>query len=240
MRRFYSSPENFSTEKVSLSEEETGHLRDVLRLRVGDEVSVFDGLGHEFECVIRLIGKKTSTLSIVKEVSPMSPESNLELTVAATVLPGDKYDLVIQKSVELGAIELIPLVTLRCEVKSRDAAKRLNRWRRIAFEASKQCGRARLMTVSGPIEFANLISGLTNTNEVLLFSERDGASFDTVTASHKITAVFGPKGGWEDHELAAAKSHNIKIVTLGGRVLRAETAAIAISAVLQHRFGDFN
>jgi 16S rRNA (uracil1498-N3)-methyltransferase len=239
MRRFYAPPENFHEQNVILSEEETRHLRDVLRLRIDDEVSVFDGSSREFKCVIKTIEKKSSTLSLVEEIPPASPESNLELTIAATVLPGDKYDLVIQKAVELGVVELIPLVTTRCEVKLKDAAKRLNRWRRIAFEASKQCGRAKLMRVSEPVEFADMIAKVAN-DDCLLFSERDGASFDTVTESKKITAVFGPKGGWEDSELETARDKGINIVTLGGRVLRAETAAIAISAILQHRFGDFN
>lgn len=239
MRRFYAPPENFHGQNINLSEGEARHLRDVLRLRMGDEVSVFDGNGCEFKCIIKTIEKKSSTLSIIEEISPTSPESNLELTIVATVLPGDKYDLVIQKAVELGVVTFIPLVTTRCEVKSKDAAKRLTRWRRIAFEASKQCGRAKLMAVSEPVEFAELISTIAN-DDCLLFSERYGVSFDSVTASKKITAVFGPKGGWEDSELEAAHNKKIKIVTLGGRVLRAETAAIAISAILQHRFGDFN
>lgn len=239
MRRFYAPPENFHAQNVTLSEEETRHLRDVLRLRKGDEVSVFDGIGREFKCVIEAVEKKSSTLSLIEEVTPTSPESNLELTVAATVLPGDKYDLVIQKAVELGVVELIPLVTTRCEVKLKDATKRLARWRRIAFEASKQCGRALLMKVSEPVEFAELIAKISP-DDAVLFSERDGTSFETVTPSKKITAIFGPKGGWEDRELETAKSRSIKIITLSGRVLRAETAAIAISAILQHRFGDFN
>lgn len=239
MRRFYAPPENFHAQFVTLSEEETRHLRDVLRLRVGEEVSVFDGIGREFECVIETIEKRSSTLSLIKEVAPASPESNLELSIAATVLPGDKYDLVIQKAVELGVVEFIPIVTSRCEVKLKDAAKRLSRWRRIAFEASKQCGRAKSMDVVEPIEFANLIKNAAN-DDYVLFSERDGGSFESVTALKKITAVFGPKGGWEDHELETARSRSVKIITLGGRVLRAETAAIAISAILQHRFGDFN
>ena len=239
MRRFYAPVENFRGQDVTLSEDETRHLRDVLRLPIGEEVSVFNGAGHEFKCVIRTIEKKSSTLSLVEEVNPASPESNLDFSVAATVLPGDKYDLVIQKAVELGVVEFKPLVTTRCEVKLKDAAKRLNRWRRIAFEASKQCGRAKLMIVSEPVEFGELVSKKASDN-YLLFSERQGESFDTVIPSKKITAVFGPKGGWDDHELEAAHGKGIKVVTLGGRVLRAETAAIAISAILQHRFGDFN
>lgn len=239
MRRFYAPPENFHGKNVTLSDEETRHLGDVLRLRGGDEVSVFDGTGREFKCAIESVEKKFSILSLVEEIEPASPESNLELIVAATVLPGDKYDLVIQKAVELGVVELIPIVTARCEVKLKDATKRLKRWRRIAFEAAKQCGRAKLMAVSEPIEFAELISNPMS-NDCVLFSERNGETFDSLTSGKKITAVFGPKGGWEDHELETARDNKIKIVTLGGRVLRAETAAIAISAILQHRFGDFN
>lgn len=238
MRRFYAPVENFLGQDVMLSEDETRHLRDVLRLRVGDDVSVFDGMGREFNCTIVSIDKKTSTLSLVKEITPASPESNLVLKIAATVLPGDKYDLVIQKAVELGVVELTPLSTKRCEVKLKDSAKRLDRWRRIAFEASKQCGRAKLLAVNDPIEFTELISNAGD--GFLLFSERDGDGFETISVDKQVTAIVGPKGGWDDHELEDARAKRVKVVTLGGRVLRAETAAIAISAVLQHRFGDFN
>lgn len=239
MRRFYAPLENFYGQNVTLDEAETRHLRDVLRLAAGEEISVFDGEGREFKCVVKTIEKKSSILSLVEEVKPASPESDLELAVAATVLPGDKYDLVLQKAVELGVNELVPIVTKRCEVKLKDAAKRLTRWRRIAFEASKQCGRARLMSVREPMEFVGLINEVDH-DSCLLFSERDGARFDTVTARKKITAIFGPKGGWDDDELRTARAKDIEVVTLGGRVLRAETAVIAISALLQHRFGDFN
>lgn len=239
LRRFYALPENFNDSSVSLSEDETRHLRDVLRLRSGDEASVFDGEGREFRCVITEIEKRKTTLEIVEEITPSSPESNLELTIAATVLPGDKYDLVIQKAVELGAVKLIPAIAARCEVKLKDTANKLVRWRRIAFEAAKQCGRARLMAVNEPMSYNELIATADKDN-FLLFSERDGGNFDTVILADKVTAIFGPKGGWEDQELEAARAAGVKIITLGGRVLRAETAAIAISAILQHRFGDFN
>lgn len=239
MRRFYAPPESFDDQIVVLNEEETRHLRDVLRLSVGDQAAVFDGAGREFNCIIDRIEKRSSRLSLVSEIAPASPESNLALTVAAAVLPGDKYDLVVQKAVELGVVKFTPIVTGRCEVKSKDATRRLNRWRRIAFEASKQCGRAKLMTVGEVMNFEALM-GEAAGDEYLLFSERDGADFDSVRAKPRITAIFGPKGGWEDQELSAARNNKLKIITLGGRTLRAETAAIAISAILQHRFGDIN
>jgi 16S rRNA (uracil1498-N3)-methyltransferase len=236
MRRFYAPKGNFADGSVRLDTEETRHLRDVLRLRVGDDAQVFDGEGREFCGGITEITKTTASLAIIEETEPMSPESPLAITVAATVLNGEKYDLIIQKAVELGVAELIPLHTLRCDVRPKDAEKRLNRWRRIALEATKQTGRAKIMQIAEPAEFTKVIESGDET--LVLFSERDGDSFSVVTPNKKITAIFGPKGGWDDVELEEARTHGVKIVTLGGRVLRAETAAIAITAILQHRFGD--
>ena len=239
MRRFYAPVESFKDKSVTLDADETRHLRDVLRLRIGDEVSVFDGTGREFRCAVSEIGKKTSILSLIEETPAASSESAFEITVAATILNGEKYDLIIQKAVELGVTQLIPLQSIRCDVKLKDAVKRLDRWRRIALEATKQCGRAKLMQIAEPLAFNDLIISLKNENTVL-FSERDGDSFSKIKKGKKLTAIYGPKGGWDDSELEAARLKDVKIVTLGGRILRAETASIAITAILQHRFGDLN
>ncbi len=239
MRRFFAPTESFANNSVQLNADETRHLRDVLRLKLGDEVSVFDGSGREYRCTIREVGKRDSTLNIVEEIAPSSPESPFEVTVAATVLNGEKYDLIIQKAVELGVTRLLPLNTVRCDVKLKDVAQRLDRWRRIAMEATKQSGRAKLMQIAEPLAFTDLIADLKGENAVM-FSERDGSDFQIITAGKKITALYGPKGGWDDSELATAAKHGINIVTLGGRILRAETASIAITAILQHRFGDLN
>ena len=239
MRRFYAPVDSFTKMGVTLNEDETRHLRDVLRLRIGNEASVFDGLGREFMTTISLIGKRGAELSIVKEIEPASAESPLDLTIAAAVVNGEKYDLVVQKAVELGVNKLIPLISIRCDVKLKDAFKRLERWRRIAMEATKQCGRAKLMQITEPLGFVELIAN-SIAQEVVLFSERDGLDFSNIKPDKKITALFGPKGGWDDTELEAAGMRSIKIVTLGGRILRAETAAIGITAILQHRFGDIN
>ena len=222
-----------------MNEDETRHLRDVLRLRIGSEVSVFDGMGREFMATISLIGKRSSELGIFKEIEPASAESPLDLTIAAAVISGEKYDLMVQKAVELGVNRFIPLITIRCDMKLKDAAKRQDRWRRIAMEATKQCGRAKLMQITEPLGFAELIAN-TIAEDVVLFSERDGLDFSSIKSKKKITAFFGPKGGWDDTELDAALGQGIKVVTLGGRILRAETAAIGITAILQHRFGDIN
>jgi len=237
MRRFFLDADIVASETVELGVEETRHLRDVLRLGIGDEVSVFNGRGHEFACKIQSIGKRSAQLRVQEVIEPAAPESPLDLTVAATVIPGEKYDLIVQKSVELGVSMLIPMTTLRCEVKPADAAKRLERWQRIAMEATKQCGRAQLMKVTAPRDFKEMLDDLAINS--VLFSERDGQPFDKLQVDRSsLTILYGPKGGWDDAELDLARQRGVSIVTFGGRILRAETAAIAITAILQHRFGD--
>lgn len=236
MRRFYAPPENFKNENVFLSEEETRHLRDVLRLRESETVKVFDGVNHEFVCKIEKIEKRQTVLKIIEETEPSAPESNLDLTLAVALLKGEKFDLVVQKAVELGVKNFVPLVTKRCDVKIKDADKKRERWRKIALEASKQSGRAGLMKIETPIDFEKFIE--TATGAKILFSERGGANFSEISEAKKITAVIGAEGGWEDAEIESASAKGFQIVTLGGRILRAETAAISMAAILQHQFGD--
>ncbi len=238
MRRFYASNEQFQTETVTLSLEETRHLRDVLRLRESERVQVFDGDGREVLCEVERIGKRETVLKILSEVAPTAPQSKLNLTLAVALLKGEKFDLVVQKAVELGVIKLVPLDTKRADVKLKDAGRRADRWRKIALEAAKQSGRATLMSIENPTDFENFIETAHGTR--ILFAERGGAAFSDIKATEKITAVVGAEGGWEGAEIEAAKDKNFQIVTFGGRILRAETAAIAVASVLQHRFGDLN
>ncbi len=238
MRRFYASIEQFQTETVTLNLEETRHLRDVLRLQETDQVRVFDGAGREFSCEIKSVGKKETRLIILAEIVPTAPESKLNLTLAAALLKGEKFDLVVQKAVELGVTTLVPLNTKRSEVKLKDAEKRTERWRKIALEACKQTGRAKLMRIENPVDYEKYIG--TADGVVILFAERGGDGFAAVEESDVITAIVGAEGGWETSEIEAARQRGFQIVTLKGRILRAETAAIAIAAILQHRFGDLN
>ena len=239
MRRFFAPPDQISSSRINLDESETRHLRDVLRLRIGDAVNVFDGSGAEYSCVIATIGKRTAELDVTEPTSPAAPESPLDLTMAVAVLKGDKFDLVVQKLVELGANAILPLITLRTETDIRSAIKRLTRWRRIVLEATKQCGRARLTEILEPRSFSKLIED-TSLQGRVLFAERQGNLLSELNPGSAMTAIVGPEGGWHDEELEAARQADVPVVTLGGRVLRAETAAITIAAVLQHRFGDLN
>jgi 16S rRNA (uracil1498-N3)-methyltransferase len=240
MRRFYAPRSRFSGHTVVLDGDESRHLRDVLRLKSGDEINVFDGEGREFLCRIELVDKTGTMVRLDREVSPISPESPLDLTLAAAVLKGEKFDLVVQKAVELGVTALIPLQTKRGDVKISNASKRVDRWRKIALEAAKQSGRAKLMEIPGTFDLQTLLEGPRYDDNFVMFSERGGDNFASVTPAKKITALIGPEGGWDDSEIDAAREKGGRIVTLGGRILRAETAAISIAAILQHRFGDMS
>jgi 16S rRNA (uracil1498-N3)-methyltransferase len=176
---------------------------------------------------------------VLESVLPSSPESRLDLTLASAVLKGDKFDLVVQKAVELGVSRIVPLLTVRCDVKLKDPEKRIDRWRKIALEASKQSGRAKWMKVEEPKRFDQFIKAGTNA-ETIMFSERGGSPFPAELSGNTMTAIVGPEGGWDDSELAVADREGVRIVTMGGRILRAETAAISIAAILQFQLGDLN
>ena len=246
-RRFYAPPEAFSSDLkgLTLRAEEARHLREVLRLRPGDRVHVFDGTGKEFECTIEESRKDTARLTVLSEAAPTRPESPLQLTLAVALLKSDKFDLVVQKATELGVVGVVPVTTKLADIRLRDdsdANKRVVRWQRIAVEASKQSGRAVVPEVTHPISFAALVLGTEVTGPAkLMFSEREGQSLfelkNTLDA-RKVTALVGSEGGWTDEEISMARANDWDIVTLGGRTLRAETAAIAAAVLLQHLYGD--
>ncbi|MGI8787992.1 MAG: 16S rRNA (uracil(1498)-N(3))-methyltransferase [Pyrinomonadaceae bacterium] len=236
MRRFYAPIEQFQAEKVFLNSEETKHLRDVLRLKETEKIKIFDGAGREFLCEISRIENKKTVLNILEEIAPTAPESGLNLTLAVALLKNEKIDLVVQKAVELGVVKLVLLNTKRADVKLKEAEKRIERWRKIALEAAKQTGRARLTQIEKPVDFLEFVETADGTR--VLFAERGGAKFSEIEAGKKIVAAVGAEGGWEDSEIEAAQANNFQIITLGGRILRAEKAAIVVAAVLQNQFGD--
>jgi 16S rRNA (uracil1498-N3)-methyltransferase len=247
-RRFYAPPSAFDLKlaSVTLAEDEARHLRDVLRLKIGDDVSVFDGEGKEFHCRVVESRRDQAQLELVSEIDPLRPESPLQLTLAVALLKGEKFDLVVQKTTELGVFQVVPVVTKLADVRLRDdsdAVKRVTRWQRIALEAAKQSGRARVPNIAEPVEFAELVQQ-PNTAARIMFTERDGQSWDHTQSLlgkvEALTALIGSEGGWTEEELTLAKEAGWNLVTLGGRTLRAETAAIAVATLLQHLYGDLH
>lgn len=244
-RRFFAAPDLFDSSRqlVNLDADEVRHLRDVLRLKPGDAAYVFDGTGNEFHCRLLKVDRDRAELEILEPVKPASAESPLKLTLAIALLKGEKFDLVVQKATELGVNSVLPVTTRHADIHLRDAAdaeKRVIRWRRIALEAAKQSGRAVVPTINPPVGFQNLLATTPHSNG-LLFSERDGQSLVEVCGSsvyESITALIGSEGGWSNEEITEARNAGWRVVTLGGRILRAETAAIVITALLQHLYGD--
>ena len=245
-RRFYAPRIAFAADgkTVTLSADEARHARDVLRLGRADEVFVFDGEGREYRCVIAEVAHSSITLEVIEETNPAQPESPLNLTLAVALLKGEKFDLVVQKATELGVTRLVPLITARADVRIRepeDARRKRERWERIAFEAAKQCGRARLMLVDSPMSLDQLRS-IADVQLTIMYTPRDGDShavaFEKKLRLASILAMVGSEGGWTDDEIGQARANGWRLVTLGGRTLRAETAAIAVATLLQHLFGD--
>ncbi len=247
-RRFFAPPNafNYESHTVTLNSDEARHLRDVLRLKPGEEVFVFDGAGKEFCCSISKTSRDSAELEIRNEVAPARPESTLSLTLTIALLKGEKFDLVVQKATELGVIKVVPLITRYADIHLRDesdARKRVSRWQRIALESAKQSGRAIVPDVGIPISFESLLKIPTNNESLrLMFSERGGQSLSELVQSRSmaqtINALVGSEGGWSDDEIEQARTAGLEIVTLAGRILRAETAAIATTALLQHIYGD--
>lgn len=245
-RRFYAPPEAFSLPTVELGTDETRHLRDVLRLQRGDEVYVFDGQGNEYRATIAELERSSCRLEVLENVNAARPESPLNLILAVALLKGDKFDLVVQKAVELGVKSIIPVITQRADVIIRnepDAERKRGRWQRIALEATKQCGRAFLMKVEKPASFSQVVDQRASDGRArLMFTERDGDSFENALSNlnqiENAVALIGSEGGFADDEIEQAHAAGWKLITLGGRIMRAETAAIVIAGLLQHRFGD--
>ena len=206
-RRFYAPASSFEpgTKSVILPLEEARHLRDVLRLRPGDAAFIFDGEGIEYECTVSEVRRDFAQLKIVSEVPAKSLESPVEITLAVALLKGEKFDLVVQKSTELGVYAILPVATRFADIRLKDhrsTEHRMTRWRRIALEATKQSGRARVPRVLPPTDLAGLFQTSTTDRACLMFSERLGTSFEeavTVIGNPtSITALVGSEGGWAD------------------------------------------
>lgn len=241
--RFYAPPSAISGAHVTLSGDEAHHLTRVLRLGEGARVFVFDGQGAEFECRIDSLARQSVQLAVLSQLEN-KVESPLRLTLGQALVRGDKFDLVIQKATELGVTRVVPLATEYSDVLLREgrAENRLQRWRRIALEAVKQCGRRRLVEITEPKSFAEFCE-VDNDELKLIFAESGGQSLRAVMAGRAatikaITLAIGPEGGWHKGELTLAACQDFIPVSLGARILRTETAAIAAVTLAQFLAGD--
>ncbi|MEZ5305893.1 MAG: RsmE family RNA methyltransferase [Pyrinomonadaceae bacterium] len=235
-RRFY-FPDAFAEAMIELDPEQSLHASKVLRLGAGDVVSVFDGTGREAEFRIESVSNKKVSATFEREIEPDKPESPLAITLAVPILKKSNTETVLRQAVELGVSEFVPLLTARSEIP----ASRWNQERalRIAIEASKQCGRAVVPKISAPQSFEDFVKAAPMPGFLFYESDSDEGLPEKIEGS-ECTIVTGPEGGWKVEEIKSASNHGFGIVNFGGRTLRAETAAIAFTSIIQNLFGDIN
>jgi 16S rRNA (uracil1498-N3)-methyltransferase len=219
---------------------ELHYLRDVLRLRRGARVEIFDGAGRSFDAELAAIGPGGADL-VLRDASAQRHESPLELTLAVAVAKAAKLDWVVEKATELGVTRIIPFASERAIAAIERGTSRIERWRRIAAAAAAQSGRVRCPEVSATESFAGLMPLAASHDRALLFAAGGGDSLgdrDDERAIRSIVVATGPEGGFSASEVTQAARAGFSLTTLGPRVLRAETAAIVAVALAQHRWGD--
>jgi 16S rRNA (uracil1498-N3)-methyltransferase len=211
--------------------DEFHHSVRVVRLRVGEEVELFDDSGKAVRGIVAALERERAVITAGEPLP--SRESPLALHLAMAVIQLEKFELVLQKATELGVRSFIPLVTERVELRPERYANKRERWEKIVFEAVKQSGRAVVPKIEEPSEFAGVVQ---RPGAKILFDA--DAEPDPVERLSEVTLLIGPEGGWSEEELLVARQHGCLFQRLGPRRLRAETAAIVGAAVIASRFGD--
>jgi len=236
---FYISPENISSDTAHLTDDEFRHAGTTLRLGPGDRVWVIDGEGCRYEMVIQAMGKKAAQLKVLSKAE--EPPPSFHLILAMGIVPGERFDWAVQKGTELGAMDIVPLVTERTEGVFRTPWKRLERLRRIAISACKQCQRARFPRFSEPMGLQELDPGSFDV-AVAFWEDEETPPLVPARAGEKRPAtglmVVGPVGGFTSREAESLKSRGCILAGLGPRVLRTETAVAAGAALMQYLYGD--
>jgi len=249
MSRFYTSPENIKDNTILIDGQEARHILNVMRLKENDKVVVFDGTGKEYTGFIKEIHRrqgfggqakpKALTVEVVTTRVP-KPEALPEITLAQAIPKKGKMDYIVEKATELGVSDIIPFVSERTIVKiDREKGEgRVRRWRRIAKEAAKQCGRTDIPEVKSAQKFYNVIDNVNDYDLCLVaclaedrISIKDALS-DFRTG--KIIVFIGPEGDFTPDEITMAKDINCKFISLGKRVLKSDTAGIFVLSVLNY------
>jgi 16S rRNA (uracil1498-N3)-methyltransferase len=242
--RFFVPKKNIRDGRATLVGAELEHMRKVLRLGVGDDVVLFDDGGFEHEGRIAAYTGDAAEIAIAKSSRP-ERESPLAVTLAQALGKGDKLDLVVEKATELGVASIVPFVCRRTVPKlERDAAaRRGERWRRIALGAAKQSGRTRVPEIHELVDLSALVQRPSPCDLRILFWENEqGRGLKQLHAENPRAAslllVVGPEGGFTAEEAALAIGNGFHSVGLGRRILRTETAAVAAVALAQFLWGD--
>lgn len=243
MAQFYVPHPQIKDAILKVEGDEVKHIRKVLRLKRGDEVFIFDGSGQEYEGTIVEEGSFSVSIKVRNRFfSPTEP--NLSITLAQSLLKGEKMDYLIQKATELGVKRIVPFISSR-SIPLLEKAKRLERqqrWEKIAIGASKQCGRGVLPQIDPPGDYPQILESVPTESLRLILWEKGGEKLKEILKKLKreneIFFIVGPEGGLSQEEVEEAKKANFIPITLGERILRSETASLCLLSILQYEWGD--
>lgn len=243
MARFFVPENNINGDKVIITGSDVKHITRVLRLTPGEKIDVAAGAGKEFEVIIREITNKEVLCQIAAQRN-VSTEPPVSLTLYQGLPKSDKMELVIQKVTEVGITRVVPVICERTVVKLDDkkASERQVRWQRIAEEAAKQSRRTAIPEVSAPISFTSAVSQINSDIFAIMPWEEHSANglkemLKPVSGKH-IAVFIGPEGGFTRSEAELAKNKGIRLVSLGPRIMRTETAGIITVAIVLYELGD--
>lgn len=232
MPRFFCN--NITDDIITITGDDAKHIAKVLRMRLGEAITVCDLTGTDYECVVESISD-VITAKIISS-SPNITEPNVEITLYQALPKGDKFEFIVQKAVELGVTKIVPVLSKYCVVKMKeqDFEKKRIRYQKIALEAAKQSGRGTIPQVERLCSFQQAVISCEKQLSVLYYEHGGEKTNQLITSDSKQVNLFiGSEGGFSEEEIAFAVQHGIKIGTLGKLILRCETAPItAISLIL--------
>lgn len=241
MHRFFVQLQNILDDKVIIDDKEDFNHFKVLHIKKGERIIISDGMGNDYEAEVWAIGKDKIEARIIKAIP--STEASVDVTLYQALPKAAKMDLIVQKCTELGINAIVPVVTERVVVKWDDGSGKLNRWRRIAYESSKQCQRSRIPYIHDPIGFEELLKRIPTYDIFILPYEIENVVRlkDVIkNGSHfkNIGVFIGPEGGFSDWEVVRAVESGARVVTLGPRILRTETAGFVTVSIIMYEMGD--
>ena len=239
MHRFFVSEDSIQGDKVSLEPRVARQLRDVLRARQGTRVILLDNTGYEYDVELSWVGKDGGEAK-VRESRPARGEPHTQVRLYQSILKGDKFELVLQKGTEVGISAFYPVFSLRSVVTDVRPNKQ-ERWERVLAEAAEQAGRGRLPLLSGPVLFTDACEGVEGLS--LMPYEEEGVTglrevLHNSTVDGPINLFIGPEGGFEEQEVDFARSQGITPISLGPRILRAETAGLVAATAVLYELGE--
>lgn len=228
LKRYFIDDEIKNNANVTIEKEEYHHLKDVMRAKVGDKVILFNGTDFEAEATITRLNKQNGTLKIDR-VYKNESEPEIEVCLMQAVCKGEKLSLITQKITELGASKMVVFYSDYTDIK--DKTSKLDKLDRVSIAACKQCGRSKPIIVEGVVDFCAMVERAKNYDIVFVaYENAEGLSLYKALSKNakfkKICVIIGAEGGFSPKEVEILEKCNFKIVTLGKRILRTETAAI--------------